>query len=120
MRWRCTTSSKSRPRTARWVGERRPRRASRAATRRINGFSGYPLRKFGTSVYYTWWFLSQSTPGDIPMAANVNKVMLLGRLTRDPEVRVFASGGKVAAFGFAVNNRRKNQTTGQWEDDPCF
>ena len=54
------------------------------------------------------------------MAANVNKVMLLGRLTRDPEVRVFASGGKVAAFGFAVNNRRKNQTTGQWEDDPCF
>ena len=52
--------------------------------------------------------------------ANLNKVMLIGRLTRDPEVRTFASGGKVAKFGFAVNNRRKNATTGQWEDEPVF
>jgi single-strand DNA-binding protein len=52
--------------------------------------------------------------------ANLNKVMLIGRLTRDPEVRVFANGGKVAAFGFAVNNRKKNQQTGQWEDEPVF
>jgi single-strand DNA-binding protein len=52
--------------------------------------------------------------------ANLNKVMLIGRLTRDPEVRTFGSGGKVARFGFAVNNRRKNQQTGQWEDDPVF
>jgi single-strand DNA-binding protein len=52
--------------------------------------------------------------------ANLNKVMLIGRLTRDPEVRVFANGGKVAAFGFAVNNRRKNSQTGQWEDEPVF
>jgi single-strand DNA-binding protein len=52
--------------------------------------------------------------------ANLNKVMLIGRLTRDPEVRMFANGGKVAHFGFAVNNRRKNAQTGQWEDEPCF
>ncbi len=52
--------------------------------------------------------------------ANLNKVMLIGRLTRDPEVRTFASGGKVAKFGFAVNNKRKNQSTGQWEDEPVF
>src|SRR5436190_12978792 len=52
--------------------------------------------------------------------ANLNKVMLIGRLTRDPECRVFASGGKVAAFGFAVNTRKKNQQTGQWEDEPVF
>lgn len=52
--------------------------------------------------------------------ANLNKVMLIGRLTRDPEVRTFASGGKVAKFGFAVNNRRKNPQTGQWEDEPVF
>ena len=52
--------------------------------------------------------------------ANLNKVMLIGRLTRDPEVRVFGNGGKVANFGFAVNNRRKNQQTGQWEDEPVF
>jgi single-strand DNA-binding protein len=52
--------------------------------------------------------------------ANLNKVMLIGRLTRDPEVRAFANGGKVAKFGFAVNNRRKNQQTGEWEDEPVF
>jgi single-strand DNA-binding protein len=52
--------------------------------------------------------------------ANLNKVMLIGRLTRDPETRTFASGGKVANFGFAVNNRRKNTSTGQWEDEPVF
>ena len=52
--------------------------------------------------------------------ANLNKVMLIGRLTRDPEVRMFQNGGKVAAFGFAVNNRKKNQQTGQWEDEPVF
>jgi len=52
--------------------------------------------------------------------ANLNKVMLIGRLTRDPEVRMFSNGGKVAKFGFAVNNRRKNQQTGQYEDEPVF
>lgn len=52
--------------------------------------------------------------------ANLNKVMLIGRLTRDPEVRMFANGGKVAKFGFAVNNRRKNSQTGQFEDEPVF
>jgi single-strand DNA-binding protein len=52
--------------------------------------------------------------------ANLNKVMFIGRLTRDPEVRVFANGGKVAHFGFAVNNRKKNQQTGQWEEVPVF
>lgn len=52
--------------------------------------------------------------------ANLNKVMLIGRLTRDPEFRSFANGGRVANFGFAVNNRKKNQQTGEWEDDPVF
>jgi len=52
--------------------------------------------------------------------ANLSKVMLIGRLTRDPEVRSFATGGKVASFGFAVNNKRKNPQTGQWEDDAVF
>lgn len=52
--------------------------------------------------------------------ANLNKVMLIGRLTRDPEVKMFSNGGKVAKFGFAVNNRKKNSQTGQWEDEPVF
>jgi single-strand DNA-binding protein len=52
--------------------------------------------------------------------ANYNKVVLIGRLTRDPETRTFSSGGMVAKFGFAVTNRRKNSQTGQWEDEPMF
>ena len=52
--------------------------------------------------------------------ANLNKVMLIGRMTRDPEIRTFTNGGKVAAFGFAVNNRKKNPSTGEWEDEPMF
>jgi single-strand DNA-binding protein len=52
--------------------------------------------------------------------ANLNKVMLIGRLTNEPEERVFTNGGKVAKFRFAVNNRKKNASTGQWEDDPVF
>src|SRR5437762_8360612 len=52
--------------------------------------------------------------------ANLNKVILIGRLTRDPEMRTFSNGGKVAKFGFAVSNRKKNAQTGQWEDVPMF
>jgi single-strand DNA-binding protein len=52
--------------------------------------------------------------------ANFNKVILIGRLTRDPETRTFSTGGKVAKFGFAVTNRKKNSQTGQWEDEPMF
>jgi single-strand DNA-binding protein len=48
--------------------------------------------------------------------AMLNKVMLIGRLTREPESRTFSNGGKVTMFGFAVSTRRKNQQTGQWEN----
>ena len=49
--------------------------------------------------------------------ANLNKVMLIGRLTRDPEAILVDKGAK---FGFAVNNRKLNQQTQQWEDEPVF
>jgi single-strand DNA-binding protein len=52
--------------------------------------------------------------------ANLNKVHLIGRLTRDVETRTFANGGKVAMIGFVVNNRKKNQQSGEWEDEPCW
>jgi single-strand DNA-binding protein len=52
--------------------------------------------------------------------ANLNKVMLIGRLTRDPEAKAFEGGGKVVSFGFAVNNRKKNNQTGAWEDVPVW
>ena len=52
--------------------------------------------------------------------ANLNKVMLIGRLTRDPEgIQVRGANGG-AKFGFAVNNSKKNESTGQWEDVPVF
>src|SRR5919197_5976186 len=57
--------------------------------------------------------------GERPMA-NLNKVMLIGRLTNKPEAVNFSNGGKVAKFGFAVNNRKKDPTTGEWGDDPVF
>lgn len=52
--------------------------------------------------------------------ANFNKVVLLCRLTRDPESRTFGGGGKVSKLGVAVTNRRKNSQSGQWEDEPMF
>lgn len=51
---------------------------------------------------------------------DLNKVMLIGRLTRDPEVKEFGDGNKVANIGFAVHNRRKNRQSGQWEDVPVW
>lgn len=52
--------------------------------------------------------------------ANLNKVMLIGRLTRDPEFRSFANGGRVASFGFAVNNFKKNPQTGERTEEAVF
>jgi len=53
--------------------------------------------------------------------ANYNKVMLIGRLTRDVETRTFSNGGMVCKFGFATEgSRRKDQATGKWESEPCF
>lgn len=52
--------------------------------------------------------------------ANLNKVSLIGRCTRDAEIKTFANGGKVAQVGFAVNNNKKNQQTGAWESEPVF
>lgn len=52
--------------------------------------------------------------------ANLNKVMLIGRLTRDPEIKTFGNGGKVANVGFAVNNRKKDKTSGEWVDVPVW
>lgn len=49
------------------------------------------------------------------MAADINKVILTCRLTREPDVRRTASGMAVLTLGVAFNDRRKNQA-GEWED----
>ena len=51
---------------------------------------------------------------------SINRVNISGNLTRDPELRATAGGTQVLSFGVAVNDRRKNQQTGQWEDYPNF
>ena len=51
--------------------------------------------------------------------ADFNKVMLLGNLTRDPEVRYTPSGTAVADLGLAVNRSFKG-SDGQLKDETCF
>lgn len=51
---------------------------------------------------------------------SINRVIISGRLTRDPELRQTQSGMAVLGFGVAVNDRRKNPSTGEWEDYPNF
>lgn len=51
---------------------------------------------------------------------SINRVMISGNLTRDAEIRSTQSGMAILGFGVAVNDRRKNQQTGQWEDYPNF
>jgi single-strand DNA-binding protein len=51
---------------------------------------------------------------------SINKVLISGNLTRDPELRATATGMPVLGLGVAVNDRRKNQSTGEWEDYPNF
>lgn len=52
--------------------------------------------------------------------ASFNKVVLMGNLTRDPDVRMTgASGLKVARLGLAINERRRDRN-GQMQDFPVF
>lgn len=51
---------------------------------------------------------------------SINRVSITGNLTRDPELRVTAGGTQVLSFGVAVNDRRRNPQTGEWEDYPNF
>lgn len=50
----------------------------------------------------------------------LNHVALTGNLTREPELRTTAGGFPVLTLGIAVNDRRKNAATGEWEDHPNF
>ena len=50
---------------------------------------------------------------------SINRVMVSGNLTREPELRQ-AGSSVVLQFGIAVNDRRRNSQTDQWEDVPNF
>jgi single-strand DNA-binding protein len=50
--------------------------------------------------------------------ASLNKVILLGNLTRDPELRYTPNGTAVSSFGLAVNRRYRQGD--DWKDEVCF
>lgn len=51
---------------------------------------------------------------------SINKVFISGNLTRDCELRATKGGSQVLTFGVAVNDRRKNPQSGEWEDVPNY
>ena len=52
--------------------------------------------------------------------ANINRVVLVGNLTRDPELRHTPSGMAVCSLRIAVNTRRKDGATGEWTEKPNY
>jgi single-strand DNA-binding protein len=55
------------------------------------------------------------------MAVNINRVIITGNLTKDPELKALAdSGTSVCSLRIACNGRRKNNQTGQWEDQANY
>lgn len=51
---------------------------------------------------------------------SINKCFISGNLTRDPQMRATQSGTQILSFGVAVNDRRRNPQSGEWEDVPNF
>ena len=52
--------------------------------------------------------------------ANINRVVLVGNLTRDPELRHTPTGTAVCSLRIAVNTRRKDGATGEWTEKPNY
>ena len=54
------------------------------------------------------------------MAGFINRVIVVGNLTRDPELRALPSGTAVCSLRIAVNDRMKDKDTGEWRDQPNY
>lgn len=52
--------------------------------------------------------------------ASYNKVILMGNLTRDPELRYTPNNMPICKFGLAVNRRFKDGQSGEWKEEPTF
>ncbi len=52
--------------------------------------------------------------------ASFNKVILMGNLTRDPEIRYTQSQMAICKVGLAVNRRFKDSQTQEWREEPTF
>ena len=53
-------------------------------------------------------------------ATNINRVIITGNLTRDPELRSLPSGMSVCSLRIASNTRRKDGQSGEWVDKPNY
>lgn len=53
------------------------------------------------------------------MASSMNRVFLMGNVTRDPELRYISSGTAVTEIGLAINDRRKS-ASGEWIEETTF
>jgi single-strand DNA-binding protein len=53
-------------------------------------------------------------------ATNINRVIITGNLTRDPELRSTPSGMSVCSLRVACNTRRKDGASGEWVDKPNY
>ena len=53
-------------------------------------------------------------------ATNINRVIITGNLTRDPELRSLPSGMSVCSLRVACNTRRKDGASGEWVDKPNY
>ena len=50
----------------------------------------------------------------------MNEAVLIGNLTKDPELRTTSNGTSYCRFSLAVNDRRKDPKTGEWVDDTSY
>ena len=57
---------------------------------------------------------------DAKIRANINRVIITGNLTRDPETRSTGSGNTVCSLRVACNGRRRNPQSNEWEDAPNY
>jgi single-strand DNA-binding protein len=66
-----------------------------------------------------------TSPGIVPTLrggesmANINRVVLVGNLTKDPELRQTSHGTSVCSLRVAVNSRRRDES-GEWVDKPNY
>jgi len=68
---------------------------------------------------YSRSVIQNTTAKEACVMASFNKVILLGNVTRDPELRYIANGTAVTDIGLAVNDRRKT-ATGEWVEETTF
>ena len=53
-------------------------------------------------------------------ASNINRVIITGNLTADPDLRALPSGTSVCKLRVACNGRKKDSASGEWVDKPNF